>query len=118
MGHISVTEPTGLDAMLTVYTAYIDDLLRRLPLDPLQYLTLITSRSFTYDEYKALWTVKQYAIKDTTICKVLLITTEDERLLFTSVALDDSHENFVRFLEIYTKNSNHFLHNLIYEIYA
>lgn len=117
IGFVSITEPLGLNAILSEYTSCIDKMLADLPLTDCQYLELLTSRSFTYDEYKELWKVKPNGFYQSMICKVLLITTEQDRQLFTSLAVDDSHAKFVEFLKVYAKNNNKFLHNLIYEIY-
>jgi hypothetical protein len=118
LGFISITEAVGLDAILTAYTSYIDKLLKKLPLSSFQYIELITARAFTYAEYQALWQVRTKDMRNCKICQVLLINSEEERRLFTSVAKDESHESFVQFLQVYTKNNNHFLHNLLYESYT
>lgn len=119
VGQVSITEETGLEAMLEEYTAYIDSLIRDLPLTDAQLLELIISRGFTYQEYKSLWQLRAKDVPRSMICKVLVITNEEElRLFTTSVAGDDTHERFVEMLQTYTNNCNKFLHNLIYETYA
>lgn len=118
-GSVSITDRTGLEAILVRYTGYIDQLLLTLPLSPAQQFELIISRCCTYDEYCMLWdsTIKPKDFQDYKIFNVLLITTEKERFLFTSVR-DDSHEEFVLFLQEYTKCNNPFLYNFLYETYT
>lgn len=118
LGTVSIREPAGMDAMLKAYTSYIDGLLATLPLTPSQYLELLTARAFTFDEYQALWlpNIKPKDYHHYIIYRVLLITDEQDKLLFTSVR-DNSHADFDSFLQVYTAHCNHLLHSLLYEIY-
>lgn len=117
-GTISITEAAGLEAILVRYTQYIDKLLQTLPLTPLQHIELLVSRTFTFAEYCMLWdmTIKQKDFQDYMIFRVLFISTDKERLLFTSVR-QARHEDFLELLEKYTRYNNPFLHNFLYEIY-
>lgn len=118
LGTISITDKSGLDGVLSAYTTYIDKLLDSLPLSSAQYIELLLCRCFTYDEYCQLWdmSIKPKDYDSYMIFKVLLIQTEQERNLFTSVR-EASHEDFVPFLKRYTGVYNPYLHHLIYETY-
>lgn len=118
LGFVSILDPAGLDAILQRYTGYIDKLLQTLPLTTAQYIELITSRCFAYEQYRQLWQAKPHQIKRCILAKVLLMTTEEERQLFISVAQDDTHDSFVHFLKTYTERHNPFLYHFLYEIYA
>lgn len=117
-GYITLTDnPQLLDALTSYVTTYYDNLLRTLSLTPAQRIALQLQRCFTYSEYTALFRpINQLRLP--AICNVLLITTEQERLLFiNNPKRDDSFASYVEFLTSWTKINNPLFHSYLHDVH-
>lgn len=92
--------PAGVDAVMERYTAYIDDLLRKLPDGSIEKVELFIRRGFTFSEYQALFdtTIREHAFSSYPAYRSLWITKELERRRWTFTFSKDNHEDYMTVL--------------------
>jgi|GEM_PF-1714741 len=109
-----------LNRVLSKVTAYYDNLLSTLPLSLSERLALQVQRPFTFEEYKALFTVNQERhFANHPIFRTLLITTQAERLLFTRNPnrRDGSYKSYMATLQKWSEVHNKTINTLIHGIH-
>ncbi len=108
-----------LNRVLSKITTYYDNLLSTLPLSLSERLALQVQRPFTFEEYKALFSVSQERhFANHAIFRTLLITTRAEQLLFiNNPNRDDSFQSYKKLLQNWSKIHHPLINSLIYGIH-
>lgn len=108
----------GFDELVKAYCKAVDNVLAMVSMTDLQRLQLLLLRPFSFDEYQLLYdkNIRHIDFTRYPIFSTLLITSEDDRRLFTHLHSPERHEYHNRHSQ-HLRLHNPLMYQFLYEVH-